>query len=333
MPFVLLAMSSRQSNKSTNANSNNNFVRMNNGNNNVGKKTKAKDLNSNYGNNTNNASSRKYSNSNLNNVDLGNNRSNTRSRTNPQSQKPDQDRRKTRKSTDEDVNDYDYANYDDINDAYDDDNDDTNASAGRKSGYESDDDSSVPKSFKKRKSSGKSSRKLSRTRYDSNDVNDDNNRRSGYSPRMQYENSYEYETDDQYYNGSIRKPPGTKAYTYRYSAIEGQEIEQAFMLIIEKVISFEIQRNRSRFHTLQSILEKIVRFNAAFYANFVHSYITSTPEAWKRMLTIIVAKIQWQDGESDVRNQFLGFDTLKRIADDMVMKRMLDRKDGTSRSR
>ena len=144
---------------------------------------------------------------------------------------------------------------------------------------------------------------------------------------------YENEAGDQYANGRIRKPPSTSPYTYKYSAIEGQEIEEAFMLIIDKVISFETQRNRARFHTLQSILEKIVRFNAAFYANFVHGYITSAPDAWKRVIMLLVAKIQWSDGEADVRNQFLGFDTLKRIADDMILKRMLDRKDGSLRTR
>jgi hypothetical protein len=110
---------------------------------------------------------------------------------------------------------------------------------------------------------------------------------------------------------------------YRYSSQEGLEIEDILTTVIDRIVGYEMQQRRAEYHTLQSIMEKVVRYNASFYANFVHPYLASTPEAWARVRRQIVSRVRWQDGDQDTRNQFMGFSSLKRIADDIVLRRIL----------
>jgi hypothetical protein len=132
------------------------------------------------------------------------------------------------------------------------------------------------------------------------------------------------------YDGDSESTSSSSSDLYLYSSGEGREIEALFSSIVEKVILFEMKKRRAQFHTMQSLLEKVVRYNPAFFVHFAHPYYSAKPSAWERIRGDIAHRVRWADGDKDIRNNFLGLASLKRIGDDMVLKRMIERKRGKS---
>lgn len=107
--------------------------------------------------------------------------------------------------------------------------------------------------------------------------------------------------------------------------MESVKIEEVGAQIIDRVVAFELQRNRARYHSLQSIMEKVVRYNPLFYANFMHPYILQNPPAWKKFSAYISGRVAWPGGASDIRASLVDFKVLKKIADDIVLNRLTSR--------
>jgi hypothetical protein len=79
----------------------------------------------------------------------------------------------------------------------------------------------------------------------------------------------------------------------------------------------DMSRRDLRAHTLQSLMEKVVRRDARFYAGYAGPLLSSNPKAWHWLRKHIISTAHWQDGDADVRAQFLGWPCLQRIADDL----------------
>lgn len=102
--------------------------------------------------------------------------------------------------------------------------------------------------------------------------------------------------------------------------VESVKIEEVGAQIIDRVVAFELQRGRARYHSMQSIMEKVVRYNPLFYANFLHPYIMQNAPAWKKFSAYITGRVAWPAG--DIRANLVEFKVLKKIADDIVLNRL-----------
>lgn len=100
-----------------------------------------------------------------------------------------------------------------------------------------------------------------------------------------------------------------------------ERVVDVLMDNIKAVLKYELKKDRARFHSLQSIMEKVVRYNFYFYAVYAHNVLSQDPQLLKQIQALVATYLDWK-GPKDIRNKILGFDTLKVIADDMVLSKL-----------
>lgn len=109
------------------------------------------------------------------------------------------------------------------------------------------------------------------------------------------------------------------AYVYQKQIQRNSKIERVINKLVDKVVGYEVQNKTSKFYTLQSLMEKVARYNPQFYIGIMHPYLTSIPSALNNLKTKIASLAGWTNGAMDVRADTLNLYAVKQIADDLVL--------------
>lgn len=101
-----------------------------------------------------------------------------------------------------------------------------------------------------------------------------------------------------------------------------KEVEDAISKIINKVVDFEVKNKTARFYSIQSIMEKVARYNPSFYSGVMHAYLTSHPSFLQKEIQLIARVCGWPSDARSARTS-LHLEVVQAIANELLIAETL----------